>query len=161
MPPNVKERYKSARVNVTRKNKPRVERSFTFGGAEIAATVASPKNFVFMVRNQTKIMPLTVTLPMTALGALTFDQRRLFGSQNRTRVFGSLSIDKRRLPASKLQSRGVPGYVAEWVIDTVVPGRGPLSLEDAAKVQDWASQIHSQTRRGRDRSQPALCWGKP
>ncbi len=57
------------------------------------------------------------------------------------RVFGSLSIDKRRLPASKLQSRGVPGYVAEWVIDTVVPGRGPLSLEDAAKVQEWASKF--------------------
>lgn len=57
------------------------------------------------------------------------------------RVFGSLSIDKRRLPASKLQSRGVPSYVAEWVIDTIVPGRGPLGLDEAAKVQEWATKF--------------------
>ncbi len=56
------------------------------------------------------------------------------------RVFGSLSIDKRRLPASKLQSRGVPGYVGEWVLDTVVGGQGPLSIEDAAKVGAWAEK---------------------
>lgn len=56
------------------------------------------------------------------------------------RVFGSLSIDKRRLPASKLQSRGVPGYVGEWVIDTVVGGQGPLSIEDAAKIAAWADK---------------------
>jgi len=57
------------------------------------------------------------------------------------RVFGSVSIDKRRLPASKLQSRGIPGYVAEWVLESKVPGRGPLSAEDAAKVLDWASRV--------------------
>ncbi|QJX47824.1 BREX system Lon protease-like protein BrxL [Hymenobacter taeanensis] len=57
------------------------------------------------------------------------------------RVFGSVSIDKRRLPASKLQSRGIPGYVAEWVLESKVPGRGPLSAEDAAKVLDWAARV--------------------
>ncbi len=58
-----------------------------------------------------------------------------------TRVFGSLAIDKRRLPMSHLQRRGIPAYVAEWVLDTVVPGSGPLSSEDAAKVQSWAERV--------------------
>ncbi len=55
-------------------------------------------------------------------------------------VFGDLSIDKRRLPASKLNSRGVPGYVGEWVIDTVTPGRGPLTPEQVARVGEWAGK---------------------
>jgi ATP-dependent Lon protease len=56
------------------------------------------------------------------------------------RVFGRLSIDKRRLGLSQLQKRGVPAFVAEWVLDSVVPGTGPLTKEEAAKVQTWASQ---------------------
>lgn len=56
-----------------------------------------------------------------------------------TAVFGNLVIDKRRLPASKLMSQGLPGYVAEWVLSKIVPGRGPLSLDDARKVQEWAT----------------------
>jgi len=55
-------------------------------------------------------------------------------------VFGSLAIDKRRLPMSQLQRRGIPGYVAEWVIDSVVPGGGPLTSEDVTKVQSWAER---------------------
>ena len=46
------------------------------------------------------------------------------------RVFGDLSIDKRRLPATKLDKRGIPAYVAEWAIDTIVPNRGELSQEN-------------------------------
>ena len=56
-------------------------------------------------------------------------------------VFGSQAIDKRRLAASRLQSRGIPGYVAEWVLDTVVPGTGPLLAEEALKVQEWAARV--------------------
>lgn len=56
-------------------------------------------------------------------------------------VFGNLVIDKRRLPMSQLQKRGVPAYVAEWVLDTVVPGVGPLTPEEATKVQQWASRF--------------------
>lgn len=56
-------------------------------------------------------------------------------------VFGNLAIDKRRLPMSQLQRRGVPAYVAEWVLDTVVPGRGPLSVAEAGKVQQWAAKF--------------------
>ena len=61
-------------------------------------------------------------------------------SQKVSRVFGSLAIDKRRLPASQLQKRGVPAYVGEWILDSIVPGDGELSAEDAAKVQQWASK---------------------
>ncbi len=42
-------------------------------------------------------------------------------------VFGRLSIDKRRLPASQLQKRGVPAYVGEWFLDSVVQGTGELT----------------------------------
>lgn len=56
------------------------------------------------------------------------------------RVFGDLAIDKRRLPMSQLQKRGVPAYVAEWLLDTIVPGTGPLTMDEAAKVQQWANR---------------------
>ena len=57
------------------------------------------------------------------------------------RVFGNLVIDKRRLPASQLQRRGIPSYVAEWVLDNIVPGSGPLTQEEAEKVQAWAARV--------------------
>jgi len=57
------------------------------------------------------------------------------------RVFGDLVIDKRRLPASQLQKRGVPAYVGEWILDTLVPGDGVLTAEDASKVQHWAGKF--------------------
>jgi ATP-dependent Lon protease len=56
------------------------------------------------------------------------------------RIFGEQTIDKRRLPASQLQKRGVPAYVGEWILDRIAPGLGPLSLEDAEKVQTWAER---------------------
>lgn len=56
-------------------------------------------------------------------------------------VFGPLVIDKRRLPASQLQKRGVPAYVGEWLLDAIAPGDGELSQEDAAKVQRWATRF--------------------
>lgn len=57
------------------------------------------------------------------------------------RVFGELAIDKRRLPASQLQKRGVPAYVGEWILDHQIPGVGELSPEEASKVQQWASKF--------------------
>jgi ATP-dependent Lon protease len=57
------------------------------------------------------------------------------------RVFGDLAIDKRRLPASQLQKRGIPAYVAEWLLDTIVPGHGPLSSHEAERVQSWANRF--------------------
>lgn len=56
-------------------------------------------------------------------------------------VFGRLAIDKRRLLMSQLQKRGVPAYVAEWVLETVVPGVGPLTPEEAHRVQEWAKRV--------------------
>jgi len=55
-------------------------------------------------------------------------------------VFGKLAIDKRRLPMSQLHKRGIPAYVGEWLLDSIVSGAGPLSQEDAHKVQEWASK---------------------
>jgi ATP-dependent Lon protease len=55
-------------------------------------------------------------------------------------AFGRLAIDKQRLPLSQLQKRGVPAYVGEWVLDTIVPGQGALTQDEAQKVQAWASK---------------------
>lgn len=55
-------------------------------------------------------------------------------------VFGNLAMDKRRLYASGLLKRGVPGYVAEWALDTIQPGEGPLSDAEVTKVQAWADR---------------------
>jgi ATP-dependent Lon protease len=57
------------------------------------------------------------------------------------RVFGDLAFDKRRLPASQLQKRGIPAYVGEWLLDTIVPGDGPLAKYEAEKVQAWAGRF--------------------
>ncbi len=54
------------------------------------------------------------------------------------RVFGKLAIDKRRLPSSQLQKRGIPSYVGEWLIDSLVPGVGDMKPEEADKVLKWA-----------------------
>ena len=61
-------------------------------------------------------------------------------AQKVARVFGRLAIDKRRLGLSQLQKRGVPAYVAEWVLDSIVPGTGALTQGEADKVQTWAAQ---------------------
>jgi ATP-dependent Lon protease len=57
-----------------------------------------------------------------------------------TSVFGSMAIDKRRLPMSQLQKRGIPAYVAEWVLESVIPGSGPLVHDECNKVKEWATR---------------------
>jgi len=56
-------------------------------------------------------------------------------------IFGSLAIDKRRLPMSQLQKRGIPAYVAEWVLESVVPGIGAMTAAEIQKVQDWTEKV--------------------
>ena len=56
-------------------------------------------------------------------------------------------LDKRRLPESQLVRRGIPGYVGEWVLDSVVPGAGSLTPGEAHKVQEWAAQEWAALRR--------------
>lgn len=56
-----------------------------------------------------------------------------------SRVFGNLAIDKRRLPSSQLQKRGIPAYVGEWLIDALAPGTGEITPDEATKLLHWAS----------------------
>lgn len=55
-------------------------------------------------------------------------------------VFGNMAIDKRRLPMSQISKRGVPAYVGEWVLDSIVPGNGPLTTEESDKLSRWVSK---------------------
>jgi len=61
-----------------------------------------------------------------------------FYSSDRVReVFGNLSIDKTRLPSSGLTGVGVPSFVAEWLLDKIVPGSGALTSEESYKVNEF------------------------
>ncbi len=55
------------------------------------------------------------------------------------RVFSKMAIDKRRLPSSQLQKHGIPSYVGEWLLDSIVPGTGDLTPEESAKILKWVS----------------------
>lgn len=56
------------------------------------------------------------------------------------KVFGRLAIDKRRLPTSQLNKRNVPAYVAEWILDSLIPGSGGVTPEELNKIQTWADR---------------------
>ena len=61
-------------------------------------------------------------------------------AEKTVRVFGKLAIDKRRLPSSQLQKRGIPAYVGEWLIDSLVPGQGQVTPPEAEKALQWAEK---------------------
>jgi ATP-dependent Lon protease len=52
-------------------------------------------------------------------------------------VFGNLCIDKTRLPSSGLSSIGLPSFVAEWLLDKIVPGSGTLTSIELEKVNNF------------------------
>ncbi len=62
-------------------------------------------------------------------------------NQKVKQVFGRLAIDKRRLPSSQLNRRNVPAYVAEWVLESLAPGEGPVSPAELEKIQAWADRF--------------------
>ncbi|PMB46037.1 TIGR02688 family protein [Fischerella thermalis CCMEE 5330] len=52
-------------------------------------------------------------------------------------VFGNLSISKIRLPSSRLSDAGIPSFVAEWIIDKIVPGVGAMTLTELEKINNF------------------------
>ncbi|TAF03362.1 MAG: BREX system Lon protease-like protein BrxL [Nostocales cyanobacterium] len=57
-----------------------------------------------------------------------------------TRVFQSLSIDKKRLDSSGIKNSGIPSFVAEWLLDKLVPGMGKLNDLELKKVNDFVQK---------------------
>jgi ATP-dependent Lon protease len=55
-------------------------------------------------------------------------------------IFGTLSIDKTRLPSSGLTAVGVPSFVAEWLLDKIVPGIGSLASAELEKVNNFVKK---------------------
>lgn len=51
-----------------------------------------------------------------------------------------MSIDKNRLPSSGLNAAGVPSFVAEWLLDKIVPGTGTLTLSELEKVNSFVQK---------------------
>jgi ATP-dependent Lon protease len=80
-----------------------------------------------------------VTLDQTAADPTVNDPTTILDAKIRD-VFGNLAIDKRRLPMSQLQKRGVPAYVGEWVLDSITPGVGPLTSEESDKLRHWVER---------------------
>lgn len=56
-------------------------------------------------------------------------------------VMGPLAIDKRRLPSSGLSRMGIPAFVAEWVLDEIVPGSGPLTETEVLELGGFADRM--------------------
>lgn len=54
--------------------------------------------------------------------------------------FESLSIDKTRLPSSGLNAAGVPSFVAEWLLDKIVPGTGALTSAELEKINNFVQK---------------------
>lgn len=71
-------------------------------------------------------------------GILTSTSNAL--SEKANRVFPGLVIDKQRLRESHLQKRGMPAYVAEWLLDTLVHGNGPLTQAELDRISDWSGK---------------------
>ena len=63
-----------------------------------------------------------------------------YDSDRVRQIFGLLAIDKSRLPSSGLNAIGLPSFVAEWLLDKIVPGRGPLSRDELAKVSNFTTK---------------------
>lgn len=57
-----------------------------------------------------------------------------------TQIFQSLSIDKKRLPSSGLTTLGLPSFVAEWLLDKIVPGMGILNDSELEKINDFVQK---------------------
>ncbi len=55
-------------------------------------------------------------------------------------VFKTLSIDKKRLPSSGLTNLGIPSFVAEWLLDKIVPGNGTLNLAELEKINSFVQK---------------------
>jgi ATP-dependent Lon protease len=55
-------------------------------------------------------------------------------------IFSTLSIDKTRLPSSGLISLGIPSFVAEWLLDKIVPGVGSLTVAELEKVNSFVKK---------------------
>ena len=81
-----------------------------------------------------------MTLGLTAENVQLSDQMLAALDAKVLAVFGNMAIDKRRLPMSQLQKRGVPAYVGEWILDSIVPGSGPLTTEESEKLSRWVGK---------------------
>jgi ATP-dependent Lon protease len=56
-------------------------------------------------------------------------------------VFGTLAISKKRLPSSGLSKLGVPAYVAEWILEEIVPGEGDLTPQELETLSSFTTQM--------------------
>lgn len=57
------------------------------------------------------------------------------------RLFGKLAINKQRLPSSGLPKLGIPSYVAEWILEEVVPGDGHLTPAELSRLSKFSGQM--------------------
>lgn len=60
-----------------------------------------------------------------------------YNNEKIRQVFEILSIDKSRLPSSGLTKNGVPSFVAEWLLEKIVPGSGTLTPAEQEKVNQF------------------------
>lgn len=66
---------------------------------------------------------------------MLYDDNHIFN------VFGTLSIDKNRLPSSGLTNIGIPSFVGEWLLEKIVPGSGPLTLSEQDTLTKFVQKV--------------------
>jgi ATP-dependent Lon protease len=52
-------------------------------------------------------------------------------------VFGSLCIEKARINSCDITKQGIPSFVAEWLLDKIVPGTGELTIAEVEKLNNF------------------------
>ncbi|MBK1989421.1 BREX system Lon protease-like protein BrxL [Sphaerospermopsis aphanizomenoides BCCUSP55] len=57
-----------------------------------------------------------------------------------SRVFQSLSIDKKRLDSRGIKNVGIPSFVSEWLLDKLVPGMGKLNEMELDKINSFVGK---------------------
>src|SRR5687767_3380053 len=56
-------------------------------------------------------------------------------------AFGTLAMHKQRLPSSGLPKLGVPAYVAEWILEEIVPGDGTLTGAELTSLGQFTASM--------------------
>jgi ATP-dependent Lon protease len=52
-------------------------------------------------------------------------------------VFGNICIDKARINSCNITKQGIPSFVAEGLLDKVIPGQGELTLDEVARLNSF------------------------
>ena len=79
---------------------------------------------------------------MRRIRSCAIDYRPMTELDDKVRMhFGKLAMNKQRLPSSGLNKLGVPAYVAEWILEELVPGEGILTDQELSMLGQFTARM--------------------